>query len=265
MKELFLIGEAAKAVNTTPETLRHYDRIGLVKPSKKSEWTNYRYYTKQDIVRLNTVRALQQMDLPLQKIKEVLEYDDLRKIIAFLSEAEKNADEKIAALQYSKAKILTAKNDYESKLHEQSGITGCKINEYPTRIILLSDTLITPTLDNLWNYLSHFYNNIPEPLREQFQFENSAGVYTSGGHSKMFAVCTRFAETEGIKTLPAGQYLCSDCTEKEKTETTNQLMRIAEKEFNVIPKFIIEQIIVSGILQWKYQVQVYVGETVETV
>ena len=68
MKKYFSVGEAAKAVHTTSETLRHYDRIGLVKPSKKDQWTNYRYYTEQDIVRLNTVRALQLMDLPLQEI-----------------------------------------------------------------------------------------------------------------------------------------------------------------------------------------------------
>lgn len=34
MKHYLSIGEAAKAVHTTRETLRHYDRIGLVKPSK---------------------------------------------------------------------------------------------------------------------------------------------------------------------------------------------------------------------------------------
>ena len=99
MENYFLIGKAAKIVHTTTETLRHYDRIGLVKPGKKDEWTNYRYYTEQDIVRLNTVRALQQMDLPLQEIKKVLEYDDLEKIVDFLAQAEKKADEKIAALQ----------------------------------------------------------------------------------------------------------------------------------------------------------------------
>lgn len=101
MKNYFTIGEAAKAVRTTTETLRHYDRIGLVKPSKKDEWTNYRYYTEQDIVRLNTVRALQLMDFPLQEIKKVLGYDDLDKIVDFLAQAEKKADEKIgrAAIQ----------------------------------------------------------------------------------------------------------------------------------------------------------------------
>lgn len=85
MKKYFSVGEAAKAVHTTSETLRHYDRIGLVKPSRKDEWTNYRYYTEQDIVRLNTVRALQLMDLPLQEIKKVLEYEDLEKNRGFFS------------------------------------------------------------------------------------------------------------------------------------------------------------------------------------
>ena len=85
LKNYFSIGEAAKAVHTTTETLRHYDRIGLVKPSKKDEWTNYRYYTEQDIVRLNTVRALQLMDLPLQEIKKVLEYDNLENNVNFLA------------------------------------------------------------------------------------------------------------------------------------------------------------------------------------
>ncbi|MCD8048612.1 MAG: MerR family transcriptional regulator [Clostridia bacterium] len=70
MKNYFSISEAAKAVGMTSETLRHYDRIGLVKPSLKDEWTNYRYYTREDIVRLNTVGALRRMDLPLKKIKK---------------------------------------------------------------------------------------------------------------------------------------------------------------------------------------------------
>ena len=227
MEERFFIGEAAKAVNTTPETLRHYDRIGLVKPSEKDEWTHYRYYTKQDIVRLHTVRALQQMDLPLRQIKEVLAYDDLEKIIAFLSAAEKRADEKIAALQRGKAKIQAAKRDYEGKLHGRPAAAGYRISEYPARVILLSDTLTAPTLDNLWNYLGRFYSELPEPLRDRFQFEDLAGVYTGGGRSRMFAVCVRYAETDGLLTLPAGRYLCAESTEEARAETENQLLLAA--------------------------------------
>ncbi len=260
MKKYFSIGEAAKAVHTTSETLRHYDRIGLVKPSKKDEWTNYRYYTKQDIVRLNTVRALQLMDLPLQEIKRVLEYDDLEKIIGFLVQAEKKADEKMAALQYSKAKIQLAKADYERKLQGQQKFKGTVLKEIPERVILLSDTLESPTLDNLWNYLSHFYDKVTPALKEQFDFEDLAGIYTENGISRLFAVCIRYMNIDGLKVLPKGKYLCATCTEENREQILHELLHIAQTKYGVKPTFTVQLIVVSGILQWNYEVQIYVDK-----
>ena len=259
MKNYFSIGEAAKAVHTTSETLRHYDRIGLVKPSKKDEWTNYRYYTEQDIVRLNTVRALQLMGLPLQEIKKVLEYDDLEKIVEFLAKAEKKADEKIAALQYSKSKIQAAKADYERKLQGQQKFSGAFPKDIPERVILLSDTLEVPTLENLWNYLSHFYDKVTPALKEQFYFEDLAGIYTQNGISRLFAVCIRYTEIDGLKVLPKGKYLCANCTEENREQMLQELIRIAQTKYGVQPTFTVQLIVVSGILQWNYEVQVYVG------
>ena len=258
MKKYFSVGEAAKAVHTTSETLRHYDRIGLVKPSKKDEWTNYRYYTEQDIVRLNTVRALQLMDLPLKEIKKVLEYDDLEKIVDFLAKAERKADEKIAALQYSKSKIQLAKADYEKKLQMRRNPNGIFVKNVPERVLLLSDTLEVATLDNLWNYLSHFYSKLTPALKEQFSFEDLAGIYTENGVSRLFAVCIRYAETDGLKVLPKGKYLCADCTEENREQVLSELMRIAQEEYGAEPAFTVQLIVVSGILQWNYEIQVYI-------
>lgn len=260
MKKYFSIGETAKIVHTTSETLRHYDRIGLVKPSKKDEWTNYRYYTEQDIVRLNTVRALQLMDLSLQEIKKVLEYDNLEKIIDFLIQAEKKADEKIAALQYSKSKIALAKEDYKRKLQLQQKSSSTFLKDYPKRVILLSDTLEKPTLDNLWNYLKHFYDKVTPALREQFSFEDLAGVYTENEITRLFAVCTRYTNIDGLKVLPKGKYLCANCTEENREKTLHELIHIAKTKYGIIPKFTVQLIIVSGILQWNYEVQVYVNK-----
>ena len=258
MKKYFSIGEAAKAVQTTSETLRHYDRIGLVKPSKKDEWTKYRYYTEQDIVRLNTVRALQLMDLSLQEIKKVLEYDDLEKIVDFLGQAEKKADEKITALQYSKSKIQLAKADYEQKLQRQQKFNRTVLKDVPERVILLSDTLEVPTLDNLWNYLGHFYDKVTPALKEQFSFEDLAGIYTENGVSRLFAVCTRYVDIDGLMVLPKGKYLCANCTEEHRKDVLDELIDKAKTVYGVNPAFTVQLIIVSGILQWNYEVQVYV-------
>ena len=132
MENFFSISEAAKMANMTSETLRHYDRIGLVKASRRDEASKYRYYTKEDIVRLHTIRALQQMDLSLHEIKCILEYDDLQMVVDFLKKAEKTADEKIAELQYSKSQIQLARSDYEKKLY------GNKIEPNFTRDIFQS-------------------------------------------------------------------------------------------------------------------------------
>lgn len=262
MRKFFSIGEAAKAVHTTSETLRHYDRIGLVKPGKKDEWTGYRYYTEQDIVRLNTVRALQLMDLPLREIKKILEYDDLEKIVDFLAQTEKKADEKIAALQYSKTRVQASKADYEKKLQMRKNLSGTFLKDFPERVILLSDTLETPTLDNLWNYLEHFYDKVPRALKDRFSFEDLAGIYTENGMTRLFAVCTRYAEIEGLKVLPKGKYLCANCTEENREQTLRELIRTARTKYGAEPAFTVQIIVVSGILHWNYEAQVYAeGET----
>lgn len=259
MQKYFSIGEAAKAVRTTTETLRHYDRIGLVKPSKKDEWTKYRYYTEQDLVRLNTVRALQLMDLPLQEIKRVLDYKDLRKVVDFLEQAEKKADEKIAALQYGKSKIQLAKAEYERTLRKRESPAGPFLKAYPERVILLSDTLEAPTLDNLWNYLSHFYEKVTPARRDQFGFEDLAGIYTENGVSRLFAVCTRYAEIDGLRRLPQGNYLCAGCTEENRDQILQEVLCLARAKSGAEPEFIVQIIVVSGILHWNYEIQVYLG------
>lgn len=259
MQKYFSIGEAAKAVRTTTETLRHYDRIGLVKPSKKDGWTKYRYYTEQDLVRLNTVRALQLMDLPLQEIKRVLDYKDLRKVVDFLEQAEKKADEKIAALQYGKSKIQLAKAEYERTLRKRESPAGPFLKAYPERVILLSDTLEAPTLDNLWNYLSHFYEKVTPARRDQFGFEDLAGIYTENGVSRLFAVCTRYAEIDGLRRLPQGNYLCAGCTEENRDQILQEVLCLARAKSGAEPEFIVQIIVVSGILHWNYEIQVYLG------
>lgn len=259
-KKYFSIGETAEQAHLTTETLRHYDRIGLVKPSKVDIHTKYRYYTAEDIIWLNTVHALQQMDLPLQEIKRVLEYDDLEKIIMFLEQAEQKADEKISSLRHSKSKIQLAKADYEKKLHNWQASEGIFTKKFPKRIIMLADSVEKITADDLWSYQRHFYQRLSYEQKKQFTFEDLAGVYQDSSSARYFAVCTRYAEINGLKNIPAGIYLCADCTEDSWQETLEKLLNIAKTEYHAEPDFSLRFVVISGILQWNYQLQVYTGE-----
>lgn len=69
------IQEVAKAAGTTSRTLRHYDAIGLVKPSRIGI-NGYRYYDDRALVRLQRVLLLRELGLGLDTIGRVLEAQD---------------------------------------------------------------------------------------------------------------------------------------------------------------------------------------------
>lgn len=259
MKDYFSISQTAKIVNITTETLRHYDRINLVKPCKTDEWTGYRYYSEQEIVRLNTIKALQCMDLTLSEIKEILEYDDFNKIIDKLKQAEVSADEKITELNYAKSKIKRARTFYEDKLNGEEEKDNIFIKQYPQRVILLSETMDTPTLDNLWNYHRHFYDQISDSKKNDFSFEDLAGIYEQNNKASLFAVCTRYTKINGLKVLPQGNYLCANCTEENRKDIINKLLEVAKNDYNTLSEFTIQLIVLTGILQWNYQVQIFIS------
>ncbi len=131
---------------------------------------------------------------------------------------------------------------------------------FPKRVILLSDTLEAPTLDNLWNYLRHFYDKVPPALKGEFSFEDLAGIYTKDGRARLFALCTRHTNIDGLKILPKGKYLCADCTEENREQTLRELVRTARTKYGADPKFSVQLIVVSGILHWDYEVQLYIDK-----
>lgn len=59
--------------------------------------------------------------------------------------------------------------------------------------------------------------------------------------------------------MPKGRYLCADCTEENREQVLNEVAHTARAKFGVEPTFRVQMIVVSGILHWDYEVQVYIG------
>src|SRR5215510_2744933 len=52
--------------------LRHYDQLGLLKPSHIDAVTNYRHYSADQLPRLNRILALKDLGFSLEQIKLML-------------------------------------------------------------------------------------------------------------------------------------------------------------------------------------------------
>ena len=71
MTSAYQVHEFAKRARVTVRALHHYDRLGLLKPSGRTE-AGYRLYTDRDLVRLEQIVALKFIGFPLSKILELL-------------------------------------------------------------------------------------------------------------------------------------------------------------------------------------------------
>lgn len=74
---MFKIGEFSKLGQVSTRMLRHYDKLGLLKPSHTDRFTGYRYYTIDQLLTLHRILALKDLGLSLQQIESLLQADDV--------------------------------------------------------------------------------------------------------------------------------------------------------------------------------------------
>src|SRR5579864_8327632 len=69
--EALKVGELARRTGLTIRTLHHYDAIGLVRPSLRTE-SGHRLYTAADVARLQQVLSLRQLGFSLEEVRACL-------------------------------------------------------------------------------------------------------------------------------------------------------------------------------------------------
>lgn len=69
---LLKVGELARRTGLTVRALHHYDSIGLLHPSERSD-SGYRLYNRDDVARLHGVQTLRRMGVPLAEVAQLLD------------------------------------------------------------------------------------------------------------------------------------------------------------------------------------------------
>ncbi len=69
---LYRVSQLARMAGVSVRTLHHYDQIGLLKPSARSE-AGYRLYGEEELLRLQQVLFYREIGLPLEDIRRILD------------------------------------------------------------------------------------------------------------------------------------------------------------------------------------------------
>ena len=93
----------AKLCGCNTQTLRNYDRIGLLTPAKVDGWTGYRYYEEEQAMQFVKIKNLQQADFSIEEIRPLLDADGERLQEAFARKIVEQAQklERIRKIQES--------------------------------------------------------------------------------------------------------------------------------------------------------------------
>jgi MerR family transcriptional regulator, activator of bmr gene len=124
------IGQMAKLNNISVQTLRHYEKVGILKPSYINEDTGYRYYAMKDLNTIYLIKQCKAMGMSLDEIKEVTNnYTSLESIFDILGNQKKIINEKIRELENIKNKIESLENKIGFSLEKGINKVFIKHNE----------------------------------------------------------------------------------------------------------------------------------------
>lgn len=96
---MYRIGEFSHLCETTIKTLRHYDKINLLKPTKVDNLTGYRYYEENQIKTLEKIKQLQYAGFSLKDIKDLLKETNQEKLNKQIENIKEENSKKITILQ----------------------------------------------------------------------------------------------------------------------------------------------------------------------
>lgn len=121
MSNLLTIGRLSKMSHVSIDTIRYYEKLGLIRPESRSS-SGYRFYTEETMLRIRFIKKAQNLGFTLKEIKELLrlKYDPDDKTC---NEVKKTAEKKLTEIN-EKIRILQGIKHVLDEL-----ILSCKKNK----------------------------------------------------------------------------------------------------------------------------------------
>lgn len=210
MKELYTIGETALLLGVTTQTLRHYDKIGLLSPSYTDKKNGYRYYSFNQFHYIDRIKYLQGFGLSLEEIREIILDGSVDRLLPFLKKQKEICEEELKAtkrkikdiewyIDYFTYFNKSTDDVYKAKMDTRYIINvpcynNDKLSDMEIRLASKKSKLSDLNYRRQYGYILNFDDVLNKKFNPQNYF-----VFLRGKSSK---------DLDGYIEIPAGEYLC---------------------------------------------------------
>ena len=267
MKKIFFtIGEVSEIKGITKKALRFYEKIGLLKPHHINPENGYRFYSWEQFVAMDIIRAMRALDISPRVIKAVMEKRNTGHLLEFRDLEKANAARRVDELK----KIMeTIDGVRESIRSSQSSLShrGVYRRTIAERVVVtLPFEGIVDARDAAVAYAR--FDGIIEK-RGLVNVHETGVLFEDRG--KGFVPARIFnavrvqegSDTSSTSVLPAGEYACIWYTEKKAVEGGAKISRYCVKN-GLTPALVLQADLLNDIFSADspaVELQLYTGRT----
>ena len=253
--EFLSIGKMAALNHITVQTLRHYDKIDLLKPLHVDEETGYRYYDIKQSAILDMIQYMKSLGMSLEQIREQFRKEDIEEIQDILRKQSRNIDNEIGRLHQMKRGVEACIRSYGRYLRmpDEGAIT---LETIPARKVFCYDGGI-----NTYDHGLDTYEYILRELKKQVIIADLPMVYFCNvgsilrkemidagkfESSEIFVfVDDDFEDQEGIEVIPGGNYVCTYFHSfwNERESARRLFHHIDEQGYQIIGDYVCEVVV----------------------
>ncbi len=215
-------GEFAKLCQTTRDTLRYYDKMGILTP-KKNEENGYKYYSHNQITTFYFINAYRTLDCPVKYLKH------------FMENAHSEEFYELVNTQY--ASLLKMKNELDQKLNLISSVVDLinHVKNTPNGEVILEkrDKPVRVFCTDINSSPAYSSNDIINDITNHIKICNESKTINSFplgcaittenffnrdyAYSKMFSLADNASSSDDIYTFPTNNVVSCICDDSKET------------------------------------------------
>ena len=255
------VGQMARINHVSEQTLRLYDKMGLLSPISRGDENGYRYYSIRQSAILGTIQYLKSLGMSLKEIQELRNEQDFSFFCHLLESRDSCISEQIQNLQCQQRAIRHTIQNFER--YKNSPPDGSILLEHiEKRFIYCSNSGV-----NFYECDTETYEQILHNFKNSFLAEHLPLVYFCNVGTilrKENLLQNRFVSTEffvfvdealgqeaAITEIPAGNYLCIYCSQYEnEIQYAKRLLAAAEQQgMEIVGDYLCEALIEWPIME----------------